>query len=186
MYDILELNTKLLTELREIAKSVGIKRVEIMKKQDLIFRILDQQAIRAITPSTPPSPKKIKIKTAENQIMNGPVVPAFIVSEPSEAFVPDISEVEPEPELEQELEQEQELEFESAPVVKRRGRPLGWRKTKFVEDSDVVDDDDSEDKTFVAEEMRTPVAENKTPVISASVPESSKLTEKNPLSPGED
>ena len=48
MYDILELNTKLLTELREIAKSVGIKRVEILKKQDLIFTILDQQAIKAI------------------------------------------------------------------------------------------------------------------------------------------
>ncbi|MDR1171812.1 MAG: transcription termination factor Rho [Bacteroidales bacterium] len=60
MYDILELNTKLLTELREIAKSMGIKRVETMKKQDLIFKILDQQAIKAIAPGTPPPPKKAK------------------------------------------------------------------------------------------------------------------------------
>ncbi len=60
MYDILELNTKLLTELREIAKSMGIKRVETMKKQDLIFKILDQQAIKALIPSTPPPPKKVK------------------------------------------------------------------------------------------------------------------------------
>ncbi|MDR2036883.1 MAG: transcription termination factor Rho [Bacteroidales bacterium] len=60
MYDILELNTKLLTELREIAKSMGIKRVEAMKKQDLIFKILDQQAIKAIAPIPPPAPKKQK------------------------------------------------------------------------------------------------------------------------------
>jgi transcription termination factor Rho len=47
MYDILELNNKLLTELRDIAKELGIKRVESYKKQDLIYQILDQQAIQA-------------------------------------------------------------------------------------------------------------------------------------------
>jgi len=47
MYDILELNKKLLTELREIAKELKIKRVESYKKQDLIYQILDQQAILA-------------------------------------------------------------------------------------------------------------------------------------------
>lgn len=47
MYDILELNNKLLTELRDIAKELNIKRVESYKKQDLIYQILDQQAIQA-------------------------------------------------------------------------------------------------------------------------------------------
>ncbi|MFO7851475.1 MAG: transcription termination factor Rho [Bacteroidota bacterium] len=47
MYDILELNKKLLPELREIAKNLKIKRVESYRKQDLIYRILDQQAIAA-------------------------------------------------------------------------------------------------------------------------------------------
>ncbi len=45
MYDILELNKKLLPELREIAKNMNIKRVESLKKQDLVYKILDQQAI---------------------------------------------------------------------------------------------------------------------------------------------
>jgi transcription termination factor Rho len=45
MYDILELNKKLLPELRDIAKNMNIKRVEALKKQDLIYKILDQQAI---------------------------------------------------------------------------------------------------------------------------------------------
>jgi transcription termination factor Rho len=45
MYDILELNKKLLPELREIAKELKIKRVESFKKQELVYKILDQQAI---------------------------------------------------------------------------------------------------------------------------------------------
>ena len=47
MYDILELNKKLLIDLRNIAKELDIKRVESFKKQDLIYAILDAQAIQA-------------------------------------------------------------------------------------------------------------------------------------------
>jgi len=47
MYDIVELNKKLLPELREIAKELNIKKVESFKKQDLVYKILDQQAIVA-------------------------------------------------------------------------------------------------------------------------------------------
>ncbi len=46
MYDILELNKKLVPELREIAKDLSIKRVESYKKQDLVYKILDTQAIQ--------------------------------------------------------------------------------------------------------------------------------------------
>ncbi len=46
MYDILELNKKLVPELRDIAKGLKIKRVESYKKQDLIYKILDTQAIQ--------------------------------------------------------------------------------------------------------------------------------------------
>lgn len=47
MYDILELNDKLLPDLRQIAKDLNIKRVEGYKKQELIYKILDQQAIQS-------------------------------------------------------------------------------------------------------------------------------------------
>ncbi len=46
MYDILELNKKLLPELKDIAKELNIKRVDSFKKQDLIYKILDTQAIK--------------------------------------------------------------------------------------------------------------------------------------------
>ncbi len=45
MFDILVLNGKLLPELREIGKNLKIKRVESYKKQDLIYKILDTQAV---------------------------------------------------------------------------------------------------------------------------------------------
>lgn len=47
MYDILELSKKLLPELKDIAKELNIKKTEGLKKQDLIYKILDQQAIEA-------------------------------------------------------------------------------------------------------------------------------------------
>jgi transcription termination factor Rho len=56
MYDILELNKKLLPELKDIAKDMNIKKIENLRKQDLIYRILDQQAINAASES------KIKLK----------------------------------------------------------------------------------------------------------------------------
>ncbi len=71
MYDILELSKKLLPELREIGKELNIKRIESFKKQDLIYIILDTQAIRDSVVKTPekktapserPAPKPPKVK----------------------------------------------------------------------------------------------------------------------------
>ena len=46
MYDIIELNSKYLMELREIAQSIGVERFGIMKKPDLIFSILKLQPVK--------------------------------------------------------------------------------------------------------------------------------------------
>ena len=54
MYDILELSKKLLPELKNIAKELKIKKAESLKKQDLIYKILDQQAIKATEITIPP------------------------------------------------------------------------------------------------------------------------------------
>jgi transcription termination factor Rho len=60
MYDILELNKKLVTELRDIAKQLNIKKFESLRKQDLVYKILDQQAI--VATDTPKVDKKYKPK----------------------------------------------------------------------------------------------------------------------------
>jgi transcription termination factor Rho len=44
-YNILELNEKLLPELQKIAGELGVKKVSSFKKEELVYRILDEQAI---------------------------------------------------------------------------------------------------------------------------------------------
>jgi len=58
MYDIIELSRKLLPDLKEIAKDLDIKKIESFKKQDLIYKILDTQAIKASEKKT--DDKKLK------------------------------------------------------------------------------------------------------------------------------
>ena len=45
VYNIIELNEKLTTELRVLAKEMGIRRPDAYKKEELIYKILDEQAI---------------------------------------------------------------------------------------------------------------------------------------------
>jgi transcription termination factor Rho len=49
MYDIIELNGKLVPELKEIAKQLNVPKYEKLPKQDLIYKILDQQALNPST-----------------------------------------------------------------------------------------------------------------------------------------
>jgi transcription termination factor Rho len=60
MYDIIELSSRALNELKDIAKELSIPKFESLKKQDLIYKILDFQAI---TPSTLPD---IKMKNKKS------------------------------------------------------------------------------------------------------------------------
>ena len=45
MYNIIQLNDKDLSELQVIAKELGIKKADSYKKEDLVYKILDEQAI---------------------------------------------------------------------------------------------------------------------------------------------
>src|ERR1035437_6232264 len=78
MHDIIELNNKLVGELKEIAKNLNVLKYETLKKQELIYAILDQQAINPTTPETKNTttnheehkilrPRKPRIDNAENE-----------------------------------------------------------------------------------------------------------------------
>ena len=74
MYDILELKGKLLPELQGIAKELNVPKFRALKKMDLIYQILDVQAInpKANTkpkaePKEDPKPKAVKKPKAKKE-----------------------------------------------------------------------------------------------------------------------
>jgi transcription termination factor Rho len=49
MYDILSLNGKSQEELQEIARQLNIKKISSQAKEDLVYKILDEQAVQGVT-----------------------------------------------------------------------------------------------------------------------------------------
>ena len=65
MYNIIQLNDKDLSELQVIAKELGIKKTDSLKKEDLVYKILDEQAIAGATKKVPAD--KLKEERKEEQ-----------------------------------------------------------------------------------------------------------------------
>ena len=63
MYDIIDLNSRKVAELRDIAKKLNIARVDKLKKQELVYAILDEQAVNT---SASGSDAKAESKSADN------------------------------------------------------------------------------------------------------------------------
>ena len=55
MYDILQLNEMLVPELKDIAEKLNIDGYKKLTKQDLIYKILDEQALANKTKTTEPA-----------------------------------------------------------------------------------------------------------------------------------
>ena len=70
MYDIIELNGKKVAELREIATKLEINRVDKLKKQDLVYAILDEQALRPLSSNDKKKSPKSKSKSKPSSIAN--------------------------------------------------------------------------------------------------------------------
>jgi transcription termination factor Rho len=60
MYDIEKLNNKKVAELREIAEKLNIQKVDKLKKQELVYKILDEQAMN-------PKKEEAKPKSSEER-----------------------------------------------------------------------------------------------------------------------
>jgi transcription termination factor Rho len=107
MYDIIELNGKLLNELRDIAKAMNIKKAEGLKKQDLIFRILDEQAMMplniqkaqaAASPAEKPERQKTQRKSTRKPAVAKVVAVPVESAKPEEPAAPRETMAEAKPE----------------------------------------------------------------------------------------
>ncbi len=52
MYNITELNEMPDADLKSVAEGMGIKKIDLSKREELVYRILDQQAIDRAASST--------------------------------------------------------------------------------------------------------------------------------------
>lgn len=70
MYDIIELNNMLVGDLKDIAKKLNIPKYELLKKQELVYKILDQQALNPSAEEKQPEkilrPRKPKPEANDN------------------------------------------------------------------------------------------------------------------------
>jgi transcription termination factor Rho len=103
MYDIIELNEKLEDELREIAKELQIEKFNSLKKQDLIYKILDYQALNPSLDILEKEQKEQIVKNKRKRVRKEavPVGKKKIAS--SDSYLNEISQSEP-PEIKIEKE----------------------------------------------------------------------------------
>jgi len=84
MYNIEELKDRLLSELKEIAEDLGVKNFKKLSKQDLVYKILDQQAVTPpdkISKKFKPSPSLAEPAAVETQESATPVAVEALVEE---------------------------------------------------------------------------------------------------------
>jgi len=66
MYTIDDLNVRLLSELKEIAEEMGVRNAKKLSKQDIIYKILDQQAIAGDS-AADKNPAPASVPTSESE-----------------------------------------------------------------------------------------------------------------------
>ena len=163
MYNIIQLREKELGELQEIAKELGIKKTTSLEKDDLVYKILDEQAIagaaKKTASETPKKRSRVTIKQGAGRVYTATQDKAVKIEEPQKVVVTTTpantqetkdetiisNEVAEEIVLTQEAVVEEELlkteeptkdnEEQEAPAPKKRGRKPGSKnKPKVAEE----------------------------------------------------
>lgn len=95
MYNIIQLNDKSLTDLQRIAQELGISKVNTFTKEDLVYKILDEQAIagaskKASTENVKENRKRSRInvkKESVDRVYTANQEKAEKVEEPTKKFI---------------------------------------------------------------------------------------------------
>ncbi|MEX2593573.1 MAG: transcription termination factor Rho [Anditalea sp.] len=110
MYNIEELKIRLLSELKEIAEELGVKNFKTLKKDDLVYAILDQQAITPEKALPKKKPSKVELETPETDTPK----------EENQAPGADAEKEKPKFKRQNVTEASKEAEGKEAPKAKRR------------------------------------------------------------------
>ena len=124
MYNIIHLNDKNLSELQVIAKELGIKKADSYKKEDLVYKILDEQAIVGATKKVAADKLKEERKNEEQKKKRSRVAPTKkedkVVSTPKSGEVNKTKEATPVKAPQPSKKEESTNKEKEAPVVEAK------------------------------------------------------------------
>ena len=173
MYNIEQLSVMSDDKLRELAKSMGIKRVDSAEHDDLVYQVLDQQAITEAANTPEPAPKRRRerirqpaAKANGNEVIKDDVITSKnqkekdkkedkpkskVEDKANQPVVEDPSEKQPETE-EKETAKEAPAAVETP--KRKRGRPSAAEKAarEAAAATEQVASESSEPQAIVAEE----------------------------------
>ena len=146
MYNIIQLNDKDLSELQSIAKELGITKTESLKKEELVYKILDEQAIVGATKKVaaakvnedrkenqPKKRSRISVKKEGDKVYTAtkdkaqkleaatPTTAAHIAEEAEKEVVPTVETAQP-------IQEKAVTEAVEKSEPKKRGRKPGTKK----------------------------------------------------------
>ena len=124
MYNIIQLNDKNLSELQVIAKELGIKKADSYKKEVLVYKILDEQAIVGATKKVAADKLKEERKNEEQKKKRSRVAPTKkedkVVSTPKSGEVNKTKEATPVKAPQPSKKEESTNKEKEAPVVEAK------------------------------------------------------------------
>ena len=214
MYNIIQLREKELSDLQTIAKELGLKRISSLGKDDLIYKILDEQAIagaaKKATTETPKKRSRVTIKQGAGKVYTASQDKAEKIEEPKKVVIAATAQEE---EVQAEVKTEEPTPIEvpsteeatkmeeaattEAPAPKKRGRKPG-SKNKSKEAT--VEEPITETKEaqvvapaeetipFTSDETEVQIdnekATSETPIAETDTKEENEQTEKAPNTTG--
>ena len=153
MYNIIQLNDKDLSELQNIAKELGINNAESMQKVDLVYSILDEQAVANATKKAskdkekeaqPRKRTRVSVKKEGDKVYTANQDKAMKL----EAKTPDIqakplftpvTEEKAEETAEPQQQTTENAPAEERPATKKRGRKPKSEKARQTEDAQPIE-----------------------------------------------
>lgn len=161
MYNIEELNSKEDSELKSIAESMGIKKINSIDRDDLIYRILDEQAINSSKASVANAVEKKKrgrktakkTATTENKEVKSEDVEETAVVASAEATV--------------EVKEEPTEETKKEEVVAQEQKPKKEKRKRFVHGAE--NNEPQETVKVEPQVIQEPVVEELVPVEKEEV-----------------
>lgn len=152
MYDILQLNDMLVPQLKDLAEKLGLDGFKKLSKQELIYKILDQQAIKVKKEST--SLVEASGDATKPRSKNRMNVSAILVKEDAEIMVDDLPTAET-------PATEQKIEAPAAPT--KRGRKRITKEPAKVENTPKEATTETNQSEQVSTELKSTPEQTTTP-----------------------